>query len=34
MNWMDDDKVIWAILALVLFFFTLQMVRALLGWAW
>jgi hypothetical protein len=28
MNWMDNDKVIWVILALVAFFFTLQMVRA------
>ena len=28
MNWMDNDKVIWVILALVAFFFTLQMMRA------
>jgi hypothetical protein len=34
MNWMDDDKVIWVILALVLFFFIAQMVRVLLGWGW
>jgi len=34
MNWMDDDKVIWAILALVLFFFIAQMVRAFMKWVW
>jgi hypothetical protein len=31
MNWMDDDKFIWVILALTLFFFIAQMLRVLLG---
>jgi hypothetical protein len=31
MNWMDDDKFIWVILALALFFFIAQMLRVLLG---
>jgi hypothetical protein len=28
MKWMDNDKVIWAIIALVIVFFVAQMVRA------
>jgi hypothetical protein len=28
MNWMDNEKVIWAIIALVIVFFVAQMVRA------
>jgi hypothetical protein len=32
MKWMDEDKFIWVILALVALFFTAQMVRAGLKW--
>jgi hypothetical protein len=28
MKWMDNEKVIWAIIALVIVFFVAQMVRA------
>ena len=34
MKWMDEDRYIWAILALILFFLTLQMVRAFMLWVW
>jgi hypothetical protein len=34
MKWMDEDRFIWAILALVLFFFIAQMFRAFMLWVW
>ena len=34
MKWMDNDKFIWAILALVALFFTAQMFRAFMKWVW
>jgi len=31
MKWMDEDRFIWAILALVLFFMVAQMIRAFIN---
>ena len=32
MRWMDEDKFIWAVLAVVALFFTAQLLRAGLNW--
>jgi hypothetical protein len=34
MKWMDNDRVVWAIIALVVVFFVAQMVRAFIKWVW
>jgi hypothetical protein len=34
MKWMDEDRFIWVVLALVALFFTAQMVRAFIKFVW
>jgi hypothetical protein len=34
MKWMDEDKVVWVVLYLVLFFMVAQMFRAFIKWVW
>jgi hypothetical protein len=34
MKWMDEDRYLWAIFALIVVFFVAQMVRAFMKWVW